>query len=209
MKRELINSTYKVISDVCEQFVTLRNFDDIPDNCTSNNDIDILISKPDMPALIAAVKPLGYSKIWTDNVTYLYGAEPHTHFHNVSKDVHFDIVTGLYYRSLADDNIFVNVDEELLKSMFHNKIASDECWMYRPSPEDYLTHICCHVIFDKKQCNDKYASIIHNEFKVCDREKVLKLFNYAFYSLANNLVECIETNQAKRLFDIYLTSCKY
>lgn len=208
MKQELITETFTVINDICDQFVTLRNFDHIPGNCTIDNDIDVLIPGTYMADITAALQSLGYS-VRTDNLSYLYGAEPHIHFLNSEKDVHFDTVTGLYYRSLSDDNIFVNVDKRLLESMLSNRVECKECWMYKPAPEDYLTHICCHVIFDKKLCTDKYADIIHAEFRNCDKEKLSNLFNYAFYTMGDTLLKCIESNEAKYLFDNYMTSTKY
>ena len=40
--------------------------------------------------------------------------------------VHFDIVTGLYYRSSNDSNLFVKVNDKLEKSMLKDKIDVDK-----------------------------------------------------------------------------------
>ena len=84
--------------------------------------------------------------IYQDQNPCLYGAEPHIHFKNEELDVHFDIVTGLYYRSSNDSNLFIKVNDELEKSMLKHKMLVDNIWLSQPMSEDELVHLACHCM---------------------------------------------------------------
>ena len=122
-KIELINHTFNIISKVTnDNFVTIRNFHHIPDESSIENDIDVLIPTEYINDLTEELNKVGY-RTQVDNLKYLYGAEPHIHY--MTNELHFDIVTGLYYRSSNDLNIFVKINNELNDSMMKNKVKVD------------------------------------------------------------------------------------
>ena len=113
---KLISDTFEIINDVTKgNFVTIRNFDLIPDNSSIENDIDVLVPKSYINLLLDTVKSFNYN-VYSDGNPCLYGAEPHLHFKSNEDDVHFDIVTGLYYRSTNDINLFVDELKNLNKT---------------------------------------------------------------------------------------------
>ena len=108
-KIKLIEQTFEKISELTnDNFVTIRNFHHIPEESSMENDIDVLIPSEYIENLSKELNSMGYN-IQIDNLQYLYGAEPHIHF--MGNDVHFDIVTGLYYRSSNDLNMFVKIND--------------------------------------------------------------------------------------------------
>ena len=106
---------FKTINKVTNgRFSTLRNLDLIPESSSLENDIDLLIPSVYVKQVVEAVKSSSY-QIYQDNSPCLYGAHPHIHFKHSTLDVHFDIMTGMYYRSVANNTAFVNIDKRLIK----------------------------------------------------------------------------------------------
>ena len=96
-KIKLIEETFKTINKVTNgRFSTLRNLDLIPESSSLENDIDLLIPSVYVKQVVEAVKSSSY-QIYQDNSPCLYGAHPHIHFKHSTLDVHFDIMTGMYY----------------------------------------------------------------------------------------------------------------
>ena len=202
-KAECIKNTFDVINKhTLGDFVTIRNFSDIPDKSSIKNDIDVMLSAKYLGKLEHALITKGFI-CHVDQLKYLYGAEPHMHFEQRELDVHFDIVTGLYYRSSNDLQMFVKVNDTLTKSMFDNKVAVDEIWINQPAPEDELVHLCCHAIFDKRLVKPAYAERINVLFTQCDHIKLTLLLTSAFYKVAKSIFNTIEQNQTSTLYDVY------
>ena len=155
-KTKLISDTFETINRVTHgSFVTLRNFDLIPDKSSIENDIDVLIPKRDIDSVVEAVRSFSYT-IYRDGNPCLYGAEPHLHFKNYDVGVHFDIVTGLYYRSTNDSNLFVNIDTRLADSMLSNRLFVDTTYKNIPDVNDEFVHLVAHCIFDKHEVTERY-----------------------------------------------------
>lgn len=200
-KIKLIKTTFEKIDEFSEgNFLVLRNFDHIPNQSSHQNDIDVLcpidIRKP--------MTDLGY-KYHLDKNEYLYEAKPHTHFTNNSIDVHFDVVEGLYYKSLADPKIFVNINEQVVTLMLQRKEKTSKCWMYQPAPVDLLFHLICHSIFDKRTVTDRYQDQINSLYAQCDKEDLRELAKMVFFKFTDRLMEILDTKSLKDLFNQYRT----
>ena len=206
-KIELINHTFDVISKLTDDnFVTIRNFHHIPEESSVENDIDVLIPSEYINNLTEELVKVGY-RTQIDNLRYLYGAEPHIHY--MTNELHFDIVTGLYYRSSNDLNTFVKINNELTDSMMKNKVKVNGVWRYQPSAEDELVHLCCHAIFDKRLVKESYAKRIDELFNDCDEEKLKWLLERAFYKVSNNIFEDIKNNRTSEIYSSYISFIDY
>ena len=206
-KIELINNTFDVISKLTDDnFVTIRNFHHIPEESSVENDIDVLIPSEYINNLTEELVKVGY-RTQVDNLRYLYGAEPHIHY--MTNELHFDIVTGLYYRSSNDLNTFVKINNELTDSMMKNKVKVNGVWRYQPSAEDELVHLCCHAIFDKRLVKESYSKRIDELFSDCDEEKLKWLLERAFYKVSNNIFEDIKNNRTSEIYNSYISFIDY
>ena len=206
-KTELINHTFDVLSKLTDDnFVTVRNFHHIPEESSVENDIDVLVPSEYINNLTEELSKVDY-RTQVDNLRYLYGAEPHIHY--MTDEVHFDIVTGLYYRSSNDLNTFVKINGELTESMMKNKVKVDNVWKCQPSAEDELVHLCCHAIFDKRLVKESYAKRIDELFSRCDEKKLKWLLERAFYKVSNNIFENIKNNRTSEIYNSYISFIDY
>ena len=211
-KSELIKQTFKIISEITnDNFVTIKNFDYIPDRSSIENGIDVMIPSEYINEISQKLGNMGYS-VRSDNLQYLYGAEPHIHFIYYTKSgdgIHFDVVTGLYYRSSNDLNLFVKINDELINSMMNNKVKVDNMWMWQPSPEDELVHLCCHTIFDKRLVKDVYVKRIDYLFELCDVEQVRWLLEKAFFKVSDTILKNIKNNKTAEIYENYISFMNY
>ena len=129
-KSELISKGFEIIQHcTCNQFVTLRGFDEIPNQISVNNYIDVMVCGSHVIPYINEEFKKGGFIMHVDDHSYMYGAEPHYQFVNTTHDVKFDIVTGLYYRSSNDKMLWIPINKEVQKSMIVNKVKVDEIWI--------------------------------------------------------------------------------
>jgi hypothetical protein len=202
-KVEIIKQTFEKISKITnDNFVTLRNFHYIPEESSIKNDIDILIPSKYINSLTQELNTLGYRKR-LDKLQYLNGAEPHIFYK--TKNTHFDVVTGLYYRSPNNLKIFVNINNELTESMIKNKVKVDNVWKWQPAVEDEIVHLCCHAIFDKRLVKKACAKRIDNLFKNCDESKVKKLLDIAFNKTSDIIFKDIKNNKTTEIYKSYIS----
>jgi hypothetical protein len=201
-KIQLIEQTFSEI-DKQFQFITLRNFHLIPAQSSKKNDIDILISKADSKKLMKLMSDMDYQVFYDWNTEYLYGANSHIHCVNDKIDVHFDVVPGLYYRSLQQRNLFIGGYEKLEQSMWENKKCVAECYRYIPATEDLLTHLCCHSIFDKMEITQTYNEMIEKLYADADKKKLKELFSIAFHKVADHLISVVESGDISQLVREY------
>ena len=208
-KEELIKVCFEIIQQVTnKQFVTLRGFDEIPNQISVNNDVDVMVCGSHIiPFLDQEFKKLDFT-LHVDNHSYMYGAEPHYQFINNKLDVKFDIVTGLYYRSINDKMLWIPINKEVQKSMIANKINVDEIWGSQPSSEDELIHLLCHCIFDKRKVSQKYIDRINYLLKNIDEDKVKYLMERAFYASWESVYNKMKTNPSK-LYEEYVQYTNY
>ena len=208
-KTEYIDKTFQKIEEVTSgDFVTIRGFDDIPHNSSTKDDIDVLILRRYIPKLTEELHEMGYFH-HNDQLQYLYGAEPHIHFENRDMDVHFDIVTGLYYRSSNDLNLFVKINDQLTYSMLNNRVKVDKIWRYQPTAEDEIVHLCCHAIFDKRLVKPKYSDRIREILPKCDKEKLKILLDDAFFRVSDTILETIENDKIEEIYKKYISFIDY
>ena len=208
-KKELIETCFNVIEQVtCRHFITLRGFDEIPDQVSINNDIDIMVcGNHVIPMLDENLKQLGFT-LHIDNHSYMYGAEPHYQFFNENMDVKLDIVTGLYYRSISDKMLWIPINKEVQKSMMANKVNVNEIWKQQPSYEDELIHILCHCIFDKRKVSQKYTNRIKYLLKHVDKNKIKSLMERAFYASWEPVYNTMNTDPTN-LYESYISYTNY
>ena len=206
-KIELIKQTFEKISNITDDnFVTIRNFHHIPEESSIENDIDVLIPSKYIDDLTKELNVMGYNT-QIDNLQYLYGAEPHIHY--MGNGVHFDIVTGLYYRSSNDLNMFVKINDELTESMMDDKVKVNDIWKWQPAPEDELVHLCCHAIFDKRLVKESYAKRIDYLFKDCDETKIKWLLEKSFFKVSDTIFDNIKNNKTNEIYKSYISFIDY
>ena len=208
---ELIHKTLDLIDRVTNSnYVVLRNIDLISSQQSSmENDIDVLIPREFIDGLSSEAKSFEY-EVYSDVNRCLYGAESHTHFKH-HDDVHFDIVTGMYYRSAEDINTFVNVDIKLTKSMLNNKTEFNLNGgkMFVPSVDDELSHLVAHCIFDKRTVTDRYRKRIEELSKEMNDDNVKLLFDMMFYRVSDSIFEDIKNNNVDKIYTTYSSFIDY
>jgi len=207
-KFAFIKNTFDKLDDEFN-FITLRNFHLIPDQSSLDNDIDVLVETADYDKVALSMSSFGYSVYFDVGHEYLYGAKPHIHCVNKELDVHFDIVGGLYYRSLNQRNLFIGGNDKLEKRMWENKTGVSECYRYIPSIEDFLVHICCHTVFDKMEITEKYKSLIEEYYKKSDKKIVRDLLSCVFYKATDLVIDKIETGNTQDLVTEYIAFSDY
>ena len=208
---ELIHKTLDLIDRVTNSnYVVLRNIDLISSQQSSmENDIDVLVPREFIDGLSSEAKSFEY-EVYSDVNRCLYGAESHTHFKH-HDDVHFDIVTGMYYRSAEDINTFVNVDIKLTKSMLNNKTEFNLNGgkMFVPSVDDELSHLVAHCIFDKRTVTDRYRKRIEELSKEMNDDNVKLLFDMMFYRVSDSIFEDIKNNNVDKIYTTYSSFIDY
>ena len=208
---ELIHKTFDLIDRVTNSnYVVLRNIDLISSQQSSmENDIDVLVPREFIDGLSNEARSFGY-EVYSDVNRCLYGAESHTHFKH-HDDVHFDIVTGLYYRSAEDINTFVNVDIKLTKSMLNNKkeFNLNGGKMFVPSVDDELSHLVAHCIFDKRTVTDRYQKRIEELSKEMNDDNVKLLFDTMFYKVSDSIFKDIKNNNIDKIYTTYSSFIDY
>ena len=208
-KISLINNTFKDISEVTNnRFVTIRNYDLIPSLSSMENDIDLLITPIFIQPLVEKLKPYGYN-VYQDNSQCLYGAQPHIHFKHPKLDVHLDITTGLYYRSIADTNIFVNINSKLTRQMVNNRLNVNKPYLNIPHPNDELVHLICHCIFDKRKTTDRYKEQIISLLPSVDTDKIYSMLSLIFYKATDTIYKKLINKDVDNLFNDYITFKNY
>jgi len=208
-KESLISKTFDLISNVTNnRFVSIRNHDLIPHQSSMDNDIDLLIPAIFMQSLVDKLSSFGY-EIYQDNNQCMYGAQPHVHLKHHTLNVHFDIVTGLYYRSIANKNIFINIDTKLTDKMLNNKIKVDTIYRNIPHPNDEIVHLVCHCIFDKNKTTDRYKDRIIELTKNIDPDIVHDLLKLIFYKASNLIFSKVINHEVEDLYESYITFKDY
>lgn len=208
-KETLILKTFESIEKITNsRFVTLRNYDLIPNESSIENDIDLLIPLVYIQDLANKLSEFNYD-IYQDNNPCMYGATPHIHFKHNQLDVHFDVTTGLYYRSIANKNIFINIDNKLTDKILNNKKQVDTIFRYIPDPNDEIVHLVCHCIFDKNKTTNRYKNKILELVDNIDSTKVKNLLNLVFYKASNMIFEKIINKDVENLFESYITFKAY
>ena len=202
MKDNIVKSIFNYLVNEQLDYVVLRNFEDIPEKLSMENDLDLLINKSEMHFFDKIIRSFGF-ELYKDKGVYLYGAQPHYHYIFTDINLHLDVVDGLYYKSPLDENCFVKIDNILQKSILEKKLEVDNFWKYRPSYEDLVTHLCCHCIFDKKQVDNKYAYIIENEYKKCSEYTLSSYLKKVFFKASNMVLECIKNRQTSMMYERY------
>ena len=190
-------------------FVVMRGHDEIPNDITVKNDIDILLAGQHSLQILANELQRNGFKMHVDQHRYMYGAEPHIQFTHEANDIKLDMVTGLYYRSVVDKMLWMPVNKEVYQSMFRNRVyCKDEIWKFRPAYEDELVHIVCHCIFDKRNTPDKYIKRINELLPLVDESKVNYLLERAFYKASDVVFETMKNNP-ENLHNAYITFTEY
>lgn len=209
-KKELIKQCFELLTHcTSNMFVVPRGHDEIPDQVTAKNDIDILlVGKYSLKPIAEYFQKNGF-KLHIDQHRYMYGAEPHIQFTHDEWDVKLDMVTGLYYRSIVDKMLWMPVNKEVFESMIRNRVyCKNEIWKFRPAFEDELVHIVCHCIFDKRKTPEKYVKRINELLPIIDESKVNYLLEKAFYKASDIVFETMKTNP-ENLHNAYITFTEY
>jgi hypothetical protein len=124
-----------------EEYVVLRNFEDLPNMLPGHDDIDLLVRRLD-------------NVVWTTNATPAFPAEMHrVHYHvPVSgQSVPFD------FRYVGDNYMSNAFCDEILESKIY-----DARGFYRPSHEMYFYSLLYHALVHKPSIAEDYkAKLVH------------------------------------------------
>ena len=208
-KAKLISEIFTRLRDEHVKFLVLRNFEDIPENCTIQNDIDLLAHADSMPLFNTIFHQHGFIKE-VDKDIYFYNTKPHTHFYLYRKDIHFDIVNGLYYRSLNNARQWVPIHEKLQKQIFANKIYDENTiYFYIPSLLDQFLHLVCHCIFDNRQVEKEYKYKLEELITQLNIDKLRESVQLIFFKFSNDLIKTIQYGETELLYHRYITFTGY
>ncbi len=191
-------------------YMVLRGFDEIPQDVTYSNDLDLLCKQKDQKQIFSIFKQLGY-KFYEDSVlhhTYLYAALPHQHFRDKKKDIHIDIVYNLSYRS-PNKGEWVSIHEDLQHNIWKNKQSVESFWSYQPSHHDELLHLLCHSIFDKQEFRRKYILRIDELLPLTVQKRLLQDLELVFFKYSVSLLEQIKNRQYESIISNYLSFKEY
>jgi len=192
------------------EYIVLRGFLDIPHHVSINNDIDLICSLKEKKQINKLFSDLDY-KYHEDSRevnTYLYHAQPHEHFYCKRRDLHFDIVYSLSYRS-PNMGEWVSVHEEIQSSIWKNKITNNKFWLYQPSNTDLVVHLICHSIFDKKEFKNKHIKQIEEALSNIDDQRYYYLLELVFFKFTPYLIEYIKGKDYKEIIKNYLQFKEY
>ncbi len=214
LKRELIISN--VGKFLCEDKgnCVLRKADLIFESSISD-DIDLLLSEKTNSKLWNYLKSVGFKKKIDSKFSniYLYGSKPHTHYINVSLDLHFDCVTGIFHRSLHSlkyqgfaitywlplDKL---IQEESRKN--HTYLNIKNIKIPCLSQEVELVHLIAHVILDKKGYVKPYyrnrVKYLINNVNLYHVERMMRL---VFFNFTTFLLKNIKNDRFETLFEDY------
>lgn len=200
-----LRSIFKLFEENSIDYIVLRGFNEIPDEVSYTNDLDLLCSEKDKNKIALLFKKLNYSfyKDSKRHNQYLYHALPHFHYRNKRKDIHIDIVFNLSYRS-PNKGEWVSVHEEVQESIWANKVSVDNFWDFQPSYLDEFIHLVCHSIFDKKEFRDKDINRINEIYPHIDKSKALYFFNLIFFKYSSTLMEQIDKKEYENIKSNYL-----
>lgn len=208
------NVELKLIFNLLQQnninYMVLRGFDEIPQQVTYNNDLDLLCAIEDRDKIHPLFDKSGY-KFYQDSLlhhTYLYAALPHHHFRSKKKDLHIDIVYNLSYKS-PNKGEWVSIHEDLQKSIWHNKRKVKNYWLFQPSHHDELMHLICHCIFDKQEFRGKNVQRIKRLFPLTDHIQLESDLELVFFKYTPYLLAQIKNNEYEQIINNYLTFKEY
>jgi len=199
-KAELLSLSFNEISNhTKKRFVILSSIE---------NDIDILILSKHIQPTVNALMSLGYTGYQDQNPCH-YGAEPHIHLKHEDCKIHLDIVTGLYYRSLSNPNLFINIDSSLTRSALDNRVSTEKIYHYHLDPLDEITHLICHCIFDKRAVTERYEARILHLLNEIDPNLLKIKLDKIFYKASDLIYNSLLMQDIKNLFLKYLTFTDY
>ncbi|SVA57034.1 uncharacterized protein METZ01_LOCUS109888 [marine metagenome] len=205
---QYLNQTLNILQDIEINFMMLRGFDEY-EQCSKDNDIDILIHPKDIDkAQAELIDTLGY-RVVIQNSQMLYDAKPKRHFYQDKYDLHLDVVEGLYYCSMNDKNLFVPIAEPLQKTIWEDKVKVERPWHFQPSNEDLLVHLCCHCLFDKGKIPKKYISQIRLLYEECNTKLLRTKMEWAFYKMGLPMLDVIGSGNITDLPRAYTQSASY
>ena len=118
-------------------------------------------------------------------------------------------MVGMYYRSVANNTAFVNIDKRLTRSALDNAVTVDKVYIKHLSTNDELVHLVCHCIFDKRETTDKYQSRILELVDKINPPTVHKLMSMVFYKATDLIYSKVLDKDVKNLFNDYITFKDY
>lgn len=191
-------------------FLILRSPDYIPVNCSIKNDIDLIIHPSYIQAASKVFLQLGYShyRDQTTNNSHLYNSRPHDHFLISSLDIHIDVVQGLYYSSLNNDEK-VPIHKKLQELIFDRRRYVQDCWKCIPHVNDLFTHIVCHAIFDKKVLSPHYSELLNRLFPYIDKQTIEDELKDVFFAFTPTLLNYFDEGCTTDLIQNYLRFSDY
>ena len=208
-KEKTIKNIFTELVSQDVKYVVLRNYDFI---LTSSliDDIDLLINSEDFSKAEKIFLNHSFDLYYDSDVdyTYLYNSRPHAHFTNKALDIHFDVVQGLYYRSL-DEEQWVPIASIFQERILKNRIKVNGFWGFQPATADEFIHLACHAIYDKKKLSEKYFLRLNDLLIKSDSDSLKNDLKHVFYSYGKFFYEKIEDNIYKDLFQSYISFKDY
>ena len=209
-KSQLLNKSFNALQDANVLFLVLRSADFIPANCSDGKDIDIIVHPSDIKKTIDTLSKLGY-RHYRDrktNNSHLYNSQPNDHFLDSKRDIHIDVVQGLYYSSLSNSTK-VPVYSRLQKTIFERRRYVPYPWKCIPDINDMFIHILCREIYDKKKITPLYKELLDRLFRYSNKQTIEDELKNVFFSFTPVLLKYFEEGQSDDLFIKYIRFTNY
>jgi hypothetical protein len=194
------------------EYVLLRNIgNELPNNYTSNKDIDILIHPNSKEKFHQRMKSNKWTQIkhpWDfgNNFVFLYAMDK---FEMFTKDnINLDVCFQLPCRSINKGE-WMPLDQMIIDSVWENKYKHPEFNWYQMCTEDQLVHLISRSIFDKKQFTDLYIIEIRALYKKANLEDLTNKLNLVFFKYTPNLIKSIESNNFEIMVNDYMQFSDY
>ncbi len=209
---ENVTELFNLLNDEGIEFVLLRNFnDELPDNLTTNKDIDIIVKPNNIKLLRSVLKKNNWKEVrhpWDfgNNFIFLYSMNPFLFYR---KDgIYLDICFQLTCRSLNQGEWFP-LDEEIQKSVWINKKEVPESWKHELSNEDFLVHLITRSIFDKKEFTSDYRKAIENTLYKTDKNELNQKLELIFFKFTKVLMSNLYSKDYDEIRNKYLQFSNY
>lgn len=212
VEKEKIINLFQLLNDNNIEYVLLRNINnELPENLSSNKDIDIMVRKDSKASFHSLMKENGWRRVqhpWDfgNNFVFLYAMDQ-LEFYNKNQ-MALDVCFQLCCRSV-NNREWMPVDQIIQKSVWDNRRKNPKWGWYELCNEDLLIHILLRCIFDKGYFSDGYINTINELIKCVDINEVRIRAEVIFFKFTPILLECLKRHEYESLIKSYLTFIDY
>ena len=196
---KLLKKLMDLIYEATQEFIVLSTHDDV----------DIVVQKSYKSKVMDICVDQGLVPVIAHDRKCLYDAEPNIHYQNISRTINIiDLHTGFYYNGLME-NTYVPINQEFQEYAYSTKVKVDDIWKYRLSPESYIVHTVCRIIFDKRTVMPHYKDRLERLLVECDSSKLGYALNLALFKFGPRALDLVMNKEFDNLFQEYISYSDY